>query len=254
MAAISPALLREKTFAALIHLGLSATATGALAAAMWFALYPPPYFWIDGGISVLRILLVVDVILGPMLTFVVFNRAKPEWRRDLAIIALVQVFAFAYGAYTMARYRPVFAVHIDGTFFAVPWPRVEAATQDMARPRALRGAGWAPTFVVMDMPADPHQQMELRRRANPDGNSALPGMGDRYLPFTGAVAQKVLDNSADVEALARSNADIARELARVKAGHPGPLSRYSFQPLVGRDDGNMLVFERQSAKLVDWMR
>jgi hypothetical protein len=166
----------------------------------------------------------------------------------------VQIIAFAYGAYTMARYRPVFAVYIDRTFIATNWPKVEMATQDLAKPRALHGGDWAPTFVVLDMPTDLHQQMELYRRTNPDGTNALPGMGDRYLAFTGAVRNKILSDSADVEALARSNPDIARELARVKAAHPGPLSNYSFQPLGGRDDQCMLMFEKASGKLVDCMR
>jgi hypothetical protein len=250
----APSTLREKAFAALIHLCLSLLATGSLAAAMWFALYPPPFFWIDGGMSVLRILLVVDVILGPALTFVVFNRAKKEWRRDLAIIAIVQVLAFAYGAYTMARYRPVFAVYVDDNFFAVNWPRVEPATQDLAKPRALRQGQWAPAWVALDMPSDSHQAQELRRRTNPNGTTALPGMGDRYVPFSGAVAQKAFGTSADVESLARSNASIAAELARVKAQHPGPLTNYAFLPLAGRDDVILVVFDRQSGKVIDWMR
>lgn len=253
-AAPAPSTLKQKAQAALIHFSLSVVATGSLAAAMWFALYPPPYFWIDGGISVLKILLLVDVILGPALTFVVYNRAKREWKRDLAIIAIVQVVAFAYGAYTMARFRPVFAVYIDRSFIAVTWPKVEMATQDLARPRALHGGSLSPTLVVLDMPADPHQQMELFRRTNPDGTNALPGMGDRYLAFDGALRDKILSNSADIETLARSNADIAKELARIKAEHPGPLSNYSFQPLGGRDDQCMLVFEKASGRVVDCMK
>jgi hypothetical protein len=249
-----PSTFQERLAAAAIHLALSATAVGLLAAAMWFVLYPPPYFWVDGGWTVLRILLLADVILGPMLTFVVFNRAKPEWRRDLVIIAIVQVVAFAYGTYTMARYRPVFAVYIDRSFFAVTWPKVEMATQDLAKPRALHGGDWAPTLVVMDMPPDRAQQLELLRKVNPDGTSALPGMGDRYLAFSGPVRDAILANSADIEALARGNADITKELARIRATHPGPLSNYSFQPLGGRDDQCMLVFEKASGKLVDCMK
>ena len=249
-----PSTFKERLLAAAIHLALSATAVGLLAATMWFVVYPPPYFWVDGGWSVLQILLLVDVILGPMLTFVVFNRAKPEWRRDLAIIAIVQIIAFAYGTWTMARYRPVFAVYIDRGFFAVTWPKVEMATQDMAKPRALHGGGFAPTYVVIDMPPDRAQQMELLRRANPDGSAALPGMGDRYLAFTGAARDQVLANSADIEVLARGNADIAKELARIRAEHPGPLSNYSFQPLSGREAQCMLVIEKATGKVVDCMK
>jgi len=249
-----PSTMRQRLVAALIHLSLSVVATGALAYAMWTVLYPPPFFWIDGGWSVLRILLIADVILGPMLTFVVYNRAKREWKRDLAIIAVIQVIAFGYGVHTMARYRPVFAVYIDRTFFAVTWPKVEMATQDLAKPRALRGDSWAPVYVVLGMPADRQRQLELLRRTNPDGTNALPGMGDLYLPFTGALRNQILENSADVEALARSNPDIARELARVRQAHPGPLSNYSFQPLGGRDDQCMLMFEKATGQAVDCMR
>lgn len=250
----APSTFGEKGIAAGIHFALSALATGALAAAMWFALYPPPYFWIDGGWRVLRILLLADLVLGPLLTFVVYNRAKREWKRDLVIIAIVQIVAFAYGAYTMARFRPVFAVYIDRSFIATTWPKVEMATKDLSRPRALHGDDWAPTFVILDMPPDPAQQMALLRSVNPDGTNAIPGMGDRYLPFAGANRDKVLANSADIEALARGDASIASELARVRAAHPGPLSNYSFQPIGGRDDQCMLVFEKATGKLLDCMR
>jgi hypothetical protein len=254
MTALSAPLLREKLFAALIHLSLSASATGLLACAMWFALYPPPYFWIDGGWSVLRILVLADVILGPMLTFVVFNRAKREWKRDLAIIALVQVVAFGYGAWTMARYRPVFAAYVDGVFFAVPWPRVEAATRDIEKPRRLREGRWEPSWVVIDMPASVPAAQELRQKVNPDGNRALPGMADLYLPLDPRTAPMVFDGSADIEVLAKGNPDVAKELDRVRASHPGPLSRYSFVPLAGRDDLVMVVFDRATAQPVDYMR
>jgi hypothetical protein len=250
----APSTLLQKLGAAAIHLALSAVATGTLAAAMWFALYPTPYFWIDGGWRVLRILLLADLVLGPALTFVVYNRAKREWKRDLAIIAIVQIVAFAYGAYTMARYRPVFAAYVDDTFFAVTWPRVEAATPNLDKARALRAGQWAPTFVVVDMPADKKAAQELRLRANPDGNRSLPGMADRYVPFTGEVAQKIFANGADVAALARGDKQIAAEYARVQAEHPGPITRYSFLPLAGRDDVTLLMFDKQTGQMVDWMR
>jgi len=250
----APSTWRERLFAALIHLSASLLLTGLLAASMWFALYPPPYFWIDGGWSVLRIVILVDVILGPMLTFVVFNRAKREWKRDLAIIAAVQLLAFVYGAYTMERYRPVFAAYVDNVFFAVTWPRVELGTKDLAKPRALRAGQWAPTLVVIDMPQDVKAAQELRSRSNPDGNRTLPGMGDLYLPFDAANAARVLGNTADIEALAKGDPSIAAELARIRAQHPGPLTRYAFVPLAGRDEIVMAVFDRESRAMIDWMR
>ena len=98
--------------AAGIHLGIS-LAVAALAAMLVFgAWYPYPYREISGGRELFLILVTVDVILGPLVTFAIFNRAKPrnELRRDLALVALVQLLALGYGLWTVFVARPVHLV------------------------------------------------------------------------------------------------------------------------------------------------
>jgi hypothetical protein len=58
------------------------------------------------------IVVTVDVILGPLITLAVFNRAKPwtELRRDLVIVALIQLSALGYGLWTVFVARPVHLV------------------------------------------------------------------------------------------------------------------------------------------------
>jgi hypothetical protein len=95
--------------AAGIHLGASAC-VAALAALLVFGLwYPWPYRVISGGQSLFVLLTSVDVVIGPLLTFAVFNLNKgwPHLRRDLAIIAVLQLAALAYGLYTVYVVRPV---------------------------------------------------------------------------------------------------------------------------------------------------
>ena len=57
-----------------------------------------PYREISGGRELFLILMAVDVILGPLMTLTIFNRAKPwpELRRDLAIVVLIQLAALVY--------------------------------------------------------------------------------------------------------------------------------------------------------------
>ena len=52
------------------------------------------------------------MIVGPLITLAVFNRTKPwpELRRDLAIVALLQLGALGYGLWTVAQARPVHLV------------------------------------------------------------------------------------------------------------------------------------------------
>jgi hypothetical protein len=98
--------------AAGIHLGIS-LAVAILAALLVFGVwYPYPYREISGGRELFLILVTVDVILGPLITLTIFNRAKPrnELRRDLAFVGLIQILALGYGLWTVFVARPVHLV------------------------------------------------------------------------------------------------------------------------------------------------
>ena len=62
-----------------------------------------------GGRDLFLLVTSVDVVLGPFLTFAVFNIAKGlgQLRRDLAVIALIQAAALGYGLHTVYFVRPV---------------------------------------------------------------------------------------------------------------------------------------------------
>jgi hypothetical protein len=101
--------------AAVLHLGLS-IAIAVLVALLVFAFwYPSPYRQIAGGENLFMLIVTVDVVLGPLLTFAVFNPRKPrsELVRDLGVIVVLQLAALAYGLHTMAQARPA-VVALEG--------------------------------------------------------------------------------------------------------------------------------------------
>ena len=85
----------------------------ALAALLVFVIwYPYPYREISGGRELFLIVVAVDVILGPLITLAIFNRRKPwsELRRDLAVVALLQLAGLGYGLSAVYLARPVHLV------------------------------------------------------------------------------------------------------------------------------------------------
>ncbi len=107
-----PSFWRDRVKASVIHLGLS-LAVAVLAALLVFGIwYPYPYRDISGGRELFLLVITVDVILGPLITLAVFNRKKrrSELRRDLAIVALLQLGALGYGLWTVYVARPVHMV------------------------------------------------------------------------------------------------------------------------------------------------
>ena len=99
---------------------LGSVILGLCAAALVFLVwYPNPLHKAAGVTHIFLLLLLVDVIVGPVVTLIVFNRAKPELRRDLVIVLLLQLSALAYGMYTVFVPRPAYLVFAADRFDVV---------------------------------------------------------------------------------------------------------------------------------------
>ena len=82
---------------------------------IYYNWYPQPYFAVDGGWQGIRLIGAVDLVLGPFITFLIFDLRKS--RRailfDLIVIAVIQFGALAYGINLTYNQRPVAIVMID---------------------------------------------------------------------------------------------------------------------------------------------
>lgn len=94
-----------------------ATLIASLVLLLW---YPTPYSHMAGGLNLLFILISVDVVLGPSLTFVVFDikKQRSELFRDITFICLTQLCGLAYGLHTVYVARPI-ALVLEVTQFRV---------------------------------------------------------------------------------------------------------------------------------------
>ena len=108
-------LLITKLKATGIHISLSLVVFIYLAYQIYYNWYPQPYFSIDGGWQGIRLVAGVDLVLGPLLTFLIFNlsKSRKEIVFDLMIIVTIQIGALAYGVYATYSQRPVAIVIID---------------------------------------------------------------------------------------------------------------------------------------------
>ena len=109
----SPQLgLRARARASAAHFVFSAMLAAACAALVYLLWYPAPVGSMSGVSDVFLLMLGVDVVLGPLVTLVVFNTRKPraELVRDLAVVVLVQLGALGFGMWTVFAGRPVHGV------------------------------------------------------------------------------------------------------------------------------------------------
>jgi len=93
--------------ASAIHLSMSLIVVAALLAVILLRWYPGILFSVDGGLVGLQIVIGVDLVLGPLLTLVVFKAGKPGLRFDLSCIAIAQISCLAAGVWIVYKERPI---------------------------------------------------------------------------------------------------------------------------------------------------
>lgn len=118
--ALSP-VLAYKCRAAALSLAIFAAFSLVLAFLTAHYWYPDYLFWMDGGSQGLRIVLMVDFVLGPVLALVFFHPDKSRGKLlfDIAVIACLQLAAMAWGTWQVWSQRPLAIVYGNHRFVSV---------------------------------------------------------------------------------------------------------------------------------------
>jgi hypothetical protein len=144
--------------AAAIHLLISGAVAAIVIALMLGLWYPRPYFEAAGAGQLLFLLVGVDVVLGPLVTLIIFNTKKKSLKFDLAVVACLQIGALLYGANTMFQARPAYVVFVKDHFELVSANELhESNLAQVTRPEFKSVPLGGPKVVAGIMPTDPKQ-------------------------------------------------------------------------------------------------
>ena len=140
-------LLLAKIRALGAHISISLVLVGIALALMLLRWFPAPLFTTDGGGTGLKLLLLVDLVLGPLLTFVVFNplKARRLMVLDLAVIALLQLGAYGAGLWSIHSVRVQAVAFYEGQFQAVT---ADTFADQTIEPRSWQALGETAPYLV----------------------------------------------------------------------------------------------------------
>jgi len=143
--------------------------------------YPPTLMTMAKAGTLLALLVCVDVILGPILTAIVFRPGKPGLKFDLVVIALVQLAALVYGLHTVWVSRPAYIVGTSDRFHLVFANELEYPANRPV-PEAYRHAPmWGPEVVAAPLPSDEKARMAAMIAAM--AGEEIQKQPARYAPF-----------------------------------------------------------------------
>jgi hypothetical protein len=159
-----------------IHLLISAGIAAAVLTLMLAVWYPQPFFEATGGNDLALILIGVDVVLGPLLTLIVYKAGKRGLKFDLVAIAVFQLAALAYGGHVIYLARPAFVVFVKDRFEVASAVELEPERLAEARYAQYRRLPWTgPVLVAGEWPTQRAEQQMLL-------DAALAGQDLQHFP------------------------------------------------------------------------
>lgn len=132
-----------------MHLLASMFVAACCAALVFLLWYPFPYFHLVGGKELFLLMVMVDVVCGPLLTLFVFSplKSRAEILLDIGLIVALQVGALAYGLYSVVQARPVFLAFEGDQFKVVSLPDVQLDDISSA-PEGLRKFSYSGPVLI----------------------------------------------------------------------------------------------------------
>ncbi|HQR09885.1 MAG TPA: TfpX/TfpZ family type IV pilin accessory protein [Casimicrobiaceae bacterium] len=235
--------------AALIHLFVSALVAATIVAVMLLLWYPRPWFAAAGGGTLLLLLIGVDVVLGPFLTFVVFDPAKKSLAYDLAVIVMLQVAALIYGVHVMASARPAFIVYLRGAFEVVAAQDVDLRDIGKARlPEFQSVPLTGPRLAAARIPVDPGLQLQIAMEAA-TGGADFTVYPRFYIPYATA-SREAAARGEPLSKLSAARPGDADLVGKLVASSGKPIDGLVFLPLRTRLKEMAIVLTKAEGNVV----
>ncbi len=229
--------------AGLIHLSISAVVAVIAVGVVFLLWYPQPLHAAVGVTEIFFIVLGVDVIIGPLLTTVVYRQGKKSLRFDLATIALLQAAAFAYGLWTVAEGRPAWLVYNVDRFDLVQAYQIDQRKAGEA-PAEYRSAPWAgPRWVSAQRPESPDARQTIMFEALFAGVD-IAQRPELYRPLDDA-AESMRERAKPLAELLRYNPQSAVDASRQRWPEAD-----AYLPMMARVRPVTVLINKASAKVV----
>lgn len=233
------------------HLLLSALIAATVFGLVMWLWYPAPYFDAMGGETLLRLLIGVDVTLGPLITLIIFDTKKPRLRQDLAIIAALQVAALAYGSYVMFEARPVYTVFVKDRFETIAANSIDPASLDKAPPAFHQLPLAGPQVVAAEPPKNADEAIDVGIQAF-GGGADVANMPHLYLPYEKAT-DKVAKVARPLVSLSQRGKDQATAVNDFVTASGNGARSLGYVPVRARNRDFTAVVDRKTGEIVGYL-
>jgi hypothetical protein len=246
---------RLKAFS--LHLLGSATALTLILGTLYFGWYRWPGWRLADAAQVVAVLIGVDLVIGPLITFVIASNSKARHvlARDIGIIVAVQVCALIYGATSLWNGRPLYYAFSVNVLQQVQAYDIDAAEADLGRQKNPGLAPhWysTPRWIWAPLPQDPEEAQKIV-------NGTITGADDvismpRYFKPWEQGLPSLREQLKKVDDLAYFSRGEKKKLKEHLQAAGFSTDQMNTMPLTGRGKPLLAVFDLANLKIVGILR
>ncbi|MFZ6864521.1 TfpX/TfpZ family type IV pilin accessory protein [Undibacterium sp. Ji67W] len=234
------------------HVLISGVIAGVGSLIILFLWYPWPLSEMSGGWSLLLLVCSVDVVLGPLLTLVIFDTRKPrsEIVRDLTIIAVLQLSGLCYGVHTVYLARPV-VIAFEGKLFRVV-SAIEIEDDELSKApdefKTLSLTG--PTFVGTREVASEDERFDAIAHAMAGSDKSM--RPTFWQPYEKSVS-RILSDSKPLTTLLKKHPEQKNALDQVLAKSGKKMDELRYLPLISKFAVWTILLDAKTAQPVSYL-
>jgi hypothetical protein len=237
-------MTRIKAF--LIHLGISSLIYLVLLYLIVFIWYPQPFFAADGGWQGIRLITGIDMVLGPLLTLIVFKAGKPGLKFDLTLIGIFQTLALSWGVWTVYDQRTALVVYANSAYYSLN--SQQAAEAGGMAANIIEHADTRPPYAYVNLPVDKAESKKLVRSLF--SGKPLFLRGELYVPLTAELKLRISEQGLSNPMLLNKSAENQKLLDDFLQQRQQKVDAYAFLPLHCRYNDLILVLDRKNGEIV----
>jgi hypothetical protein len=243
---------REKVRAFAIHFLVTLTLAACAAALVFLIWFPDPFAAMLGGTKLFGILLMCDLGLGPLTSFIIYNSKKSRRALlfDYTIVGIVQLGAFIYGLHAVANTRPVYIAYVKDRLEVVSADEIDDADLAQGAAGYRERPRWRPQLVGTQAPQDPQERAKVLFSAMEGKDySVLPAY---YVPYEQNLAE-IKQRSLPVSELEKRHPEAKPLVATAKTQIRMPIEKLAWVPVKHRRGFWTALLDPETGRPVYWL-
>ena len=227
----------------LSHLSISFLIALLVIGLVFFLWYQTPLATAVGVTQIFLMILAIDVIVGPILGWLVYKEGKKTLKFDLSVIIIIQIAALCYGVYSIEQGRPAWLVFHADRFELVRKNDILLENIDQAQSQFQHVSWSKPQFVAVKS-AVSIQQHQNDIFTEVLGGISLAQQPERYVELTEAKA-KIQQRALPLKELELYNLKI--EVEKTLAKYP---KADAWLPLKATAVDMVVLVNKESASII----